>query len=106
MRAVGTTSPSSGRASAQHELDPLAGRIEGAKPVSPSPCNLGGGFINSPGPIRTRNSADLKLAHSADPAPDGDMMVNRRVPLRQDLLQIAVGEGISQISNSPEDDHV
>src|SRR5215471_850390 len=34
------------------------------------------------------------------------MMVNRRVPLRQDLLQIAVGEGISQIPNAPEDDHV
>jgi hypothetical protein len=41
-----------------------------------------------------------------DPAPDGDV-VNGEVPLGPDLLQIAVGERVSQIpTNAKEDDHV
>jgi len=41
-----------------------------------------------------------------NPAPDGDM-VNGEVPLGHDLLQIAVGERVSQIPpNAKQDDHV
>ena len=49
---------------------------------------------------------DLLTAVTLDPAPDGDM-VDRKTALGHDLLEIAIGERVSQVpTNAQEDDRI
>ena len=75
-----------------------------------APYDLDVGFVHAPGAIRTAELTAYPLMQhwriAFDPAPDRDV-VNGKAPLRHDLLQIALGEGISQVPrNAEEDDHV
>jgi len=58
----------------QHELDGLAGRIDGAIQVGPTASHLDVRFIHPPGPIRTAQLAANPLIQNGrialHPAPD------------------------------------
>src|SRR5262245_23204327 len=68
------------------------------------------GFVDPPGPIaRAHLAADPLIQNrriALDPAPDRDV-VNSQVPLRHNLLQVAIRERVSQVpANAQEDDHI
>jgi hypothetical protein len=73
-------------------------------------CHLNVRFIHPPGPIQVAHLAANSLIQNGritlHPPPDGHV-INREIPLRHDLLQVTVGERISQVPpNAQEDYHV
>src|SRR3954453_3264204 len=94
----------------QHELDGLAGRIDGAIEIRPAASNLDVGLVNPPGPIRaTQFPANALIQNGCvtlNPAPDRDM-VDRETALGHDLLEITIGERVSQIpTDTQENDDI
>src|SRR5262249_32510654 len=88
----------------------LAGRIDRPIQVRPPACDPDVGLVDAPGAIGAANLPTNPLIQhrriALDPAPDRDM-IDGHTPLRYDLLQVAIGEGISQVPpNAKENDHV